>query len=108
MEPVDQGARRRPNALLKPTYLVYVAAGDPERFMMVANGLGVGSLEEAVDVAIGIVIQLNLTYAELVSFSVPGVRRDLVDSLCRELQVVVEVHELGHVPLSLSRARSKR
>jgi len=82
--------------LKKPRDLMYVAAWDAEGFMVLPHGFSIGCLQQAVHLAIGIVEQLDLTNAELVGLFVFRVLRDLLDGLTWELEVIVEIHELGH------------
>src|SRR5258708_992603 len=77
-------------------YLVHLAAWHAQCLVMVADRLLVRSFQEAVDLAVGVVVQVKLPYAELVSSTSPGAFGYLPDSLRRELQVVMEIHELGH------------
>src|ERR1700728_291199 len=65
--------------------------------MMVADGLLIRSFQEAVDLAVGVVIKLNLPHAELVGCAVPRSLGYLVDGILRQLQVLVAVHEPRHV-----------
>ena len=64
--------------------------------MVAADGFLVGAVEQAVDLAFGAVVELKLLDAELVGPGVSGVVGDLGDRLWRQLQVLMEVHELGH------------
>src|SRR3974377_439493 len=55
---------------------VDVAAGHPERGVVRADGFLVGPVEQAVHLAVGVVVQLDLAYAELVGLLVAGVLGD--------------------------------
>ena len=59
--------------------------------MVGANGLLVGRLEQAVDLAPVVVVQLELADAELVAPSLAGVLGDLSDCLLRQLQIRIDV-----------------
>ena len=76
--------------------LVDVAAGDAEGGVVAADGFFVGAVEQAVNLAFGVVVELELADAELVGASVAGVVGDLVDRVGGQLQIRVEVHETGH------------
>src|ERR1700722_8926601 len=67
--------------------------------MMSADGLFVWPLKQAVHLAPGVVVQLDLADAELVGFLVAGVLGDLSDGLWRQFQIFVKVHEQSHVML---------
>jgi len=84
------------DTLLEAVYLVDVAAGDPEGSMMGAHGLLIRPFEQAVDLTPVVVIQVNLTNAELVCPGVASVVCDLRDCLLREFQIRMEVHESWH------------
>src|SRR5215469_1048191 len=75
---------------------VHVSARHTEGRMMLADRLLVGTVKQAVNLAVLVVVQLKLRHAELVGFGIPRSLRDLLNSLRRKLQIVVEVHELGH------------
>jgi hypothetical protein len=55
-------------------YLMDVAAGHPERGVVGADGLFVRAVEQAVDLAVVVVVQLDLAHAELVGPGVAGMR----------------------------------
>jgi hypothetical protein len=74
-------------------YPVHVAAGDAQGGMVAADGLFVGAFEQAIDHAVGVVVQLQLPDTELIGPRVAGVVGDLGDRLGGQLQVLVEVHE---------------
>ncbi len=61
--------------------------------MVVADGLLVRALEEAVDLAVGVVVELDLPHAELVGGAVPRPLGYLLDGFGGQLEVVVVVHE---------------
>src|SRR5271169_5435036 len=82
--------------------LVHVCARDAERGVVLADGVLVGPVKQAVHLAVGVVVQLDLAHAELVGLAVAGVLGDLRDSLGWQFQVVVEVHELRHPPCSFT------
>jgi hypothetical protein len=76
---------------------VRVTAGDAERRVMVADRLLARALQEAVNLAVGVVIELDLPHAELVGSPVPRSLGYLVDGFLRQLQILVKIHEPGHV-----------
>src|SRR3984885_5924549 len=78
-------------------HAMHVAAGNIEGLMMVADGLLVRSFQEAIDLAVGVVVELNLPHAELVGGAVPRSLGYLVDGILRQLQILMEVHEPWHV-----------
>jgi len=95
----SNGIRRydqRMDRLLEAVYLVDIAARNPEGVMMGAHGLLIRRFEQAVDLTAVVVIQVNLTNAELVCPGVASVVCDLRDCLLRELQIRMEVHESWH------------
>jgi len=65
--------------------------------MVVADGLLVRAFQEAVDLAVGVVVELDLPHAELVGGAVPRPLGDLEDGFGGQLEVVVVVHEQRHV-----------
>jgi hypothetical protein len=65
--------------------------------MMPANCLLVRSVQQAVHFAVAVVKQLNLPHSELISGAVLRPLGYLFDGLRRKLQVIVVVHEPGHV-----------
>src|SRR5215470_2564627 len=71
-------------------------AVDAERGVVLADRVFVGPVEQAVHLAVGVVVQLDLPDAELVRPLVAGVVGDLRDRLWRQLEVCVEIHEPGH------------
>src|SRR6266568_3369597 len=100
---VTPGARRLGGApgLAPPSgnavHPVDDAAVHAERGVMLADRIFVGPVEQAVHLAFGVVEQLNLPDAELVRPLVAGVVGDLRDRLGGQLEVLVEIHEPGHV-----------
>jgi hypothetical protein len=75
---------------------MYFAAGNVQRRVMPADRIFVWCLQEAVDPAVGVVIQLNLPYAELIANAVPRSLGYLLNGLRWKLQVAVVIHEPGH------------
>jgi hypothetical protein len=75
---------------------MYLATRNTQRGVVAADGLGVRRLEQAVDLAVGIVEKLNLTNAELVGLLVLGLLSYLLNGLVRQLQIFVVIHKLGH------------
>src|SRR5258708_10906815 len=63
---------------------------------MLADRLLVGALQEAVDLAVGVVVELNLPHTELIGSAVPRSLGYLIDGFLRQLQVLVEIHEPRH------------
>src|ERR1035438_8347467 len=78
-------------------YTVHVAAGDVQRLVMLADRLLIRAFQEAIDLAVGVVVKLNLPHTELVGSAVPRSLGYLVDGFLRQLQVLVEIHESRHV-----------
>jgi hypothetical protein len=78
---------------------VYIAAGHPERRVVRADGLFIRPLEQAVNLAVGVVVQLDLADSELICPGVAGVVSDLRDRLRGQFEVRMEVHELRHLAL---------
>src|ERR1017187_3612773 len=78
-------------------HAVHFTTGDVQRLVMLADCLLVRPVEEAVTLAVGVVIELNLPYTELVGSSVPRSLGYLVDGFVWQLQVLVEIHESRHV-----------
>ena len=56
---------------------MYLAAGDAERGVGLADGALVRPVEQAVHLPVGVVIQLDLAYAEPVGPGVTGILGDL-------------------------------
>jgi hypothetical protein len=76
-------------------HLVHVAAGDARRLVMCADRLLVRAFQEAVDLAVGVVVTLDLPHAELVGSAGPCPGGYLVDGLGGELRVIAEIDEPG-------------
>src|ERR1700760_4182795 len=91
------GGGGEPRRLADPVHPVHVAACDPERLVVLAHALLVRRVQQAVDLAVGVVVQLSLVDSELVGGAFPRFLGDLRDGFVRQLQVVVEVHEARHV-----------
>src|ERR1700735_2848509 len=79
--------------------LVHVAAGHAEGGVVLADGVLVRRVEQAVRLPVGVVVQLDLADAEPVGAGAAGVLGDLREGLGGQLQVLVEVHESCHVIL---------
>jgi len=77
--------------------LVDLAARDTDRLVVPADGVLVRALQEAINLAVRVVVELDLPDAELVGGARPCPLRDLVDVFRRKLQVIVEIHEPRHV-----------
>src|SRR5262245_35964180 len=73
-----------------------VAARHSQRGVVLADGLFVGAVKQAVHRASGVVVQLDLAHAELIGPGVTRVLGDLGDGLGGQFQVLVKVHESGH------------
>src|SRR5690242_10962079 len=89
-------------------HLVHVTAGNPERGVMLADRVLVRPVQQAVHVAVGVVVELDLAHAELVGLRVAGVLGDLLDRLRGQLQVLVKVHVPGHGKPSCRESRMCR
>src|SRR6516165_11203104 len=83
--------------LEQAVHLMYFTAGNVQRRVMPSDRVFVRRLQEAVDLAVGVVIQLNLPHAELIANAIPRSLGYLLDGPRRELQVVVVIHEPGHL-----------
>src|SRR5215469_2231448 len=97
--PVTTAGYRRKRARPRSgqaVYLVDVAAGHAERGVVGADGWLVRPVKQAVDPAVGVVVQLDLAHAELVGPGVARVVGDLRDRLSGQLQILVKIHEPGH------------
>src|ERR1035438_1894413 len=64
--------------------------------MMLADRVLVRTLQEAVDLAVGVMVKLDLPYTEVVGGALARSLRYLVDRFLRQLQVVVKIHEPRH------------
>ena len=73
-----------------------ITTRDAECGVMGPDGLLVGRFEQAVDLTSTVVVQLNLTHAELVSLLLASIVSDLLDCRLRKLQVRVVIHESWH------------
>ena len=79
----------RPSALAharsgEAFYLVDVAAGDAEGGVVAADGVLVWAFEQAVEGAVGVVVQLELAHAELVGLvAVLGMSRPVANGIRR-------------------------
>jgi hypothetical protein len=72
---------------------VDLATLDPERLVMVPDSLGVRRVEEAVDLPVWIVEQLDLGDAEFVALAVFCILSQLINRLSRQFQLGMKVHE---------------
>ena len=61
---------------------MHVAAGHSESGVVLADGFFVWPVKQAVDLALGVVVQLDLAHAELVGSGAPGARAGLVIYAC--------------------------
>jgi hypothetical protein len=75
---------------------VNVTARNVESGVVVPDSLFVRTLEQAVDLAIAVVKQLDLANAERVDITVASTFTDSIDRFLGQLQVVVKIHELWH------------
>jgi len=75
---------------------MHLATRNTQRGVVTADGLGVGRLQQAVDLPVGIVEELNLTNAKLVGLLILGLLGYLLNGLVRQLQIFMEIHKLGH------------
>ena len=80
----------------KAVHLVDVSARHAQRGVVLADGLFVWPVQQAVHLAAGVVVQLDLAHAELIGPGVAGVIGDLRDGLGGQLQILVKVHESCH------------
>jgi hypothetical protein len=71
----------------KAVHPVDVAARHTQRGVMLVDGLFVRPVEQAVHLAPGVVVQLDLAHAELIGPAVAGVIGDLRDGLGGQLQI---------------------
>jgi hypothetical protein len=86
---------------------VNFSAVDAQGSVVIALGLRVGCVQEAVHGAVGVVVELNLPNPELVGSAHMGTRSDVVDRFLGQRQLRVKVHELRHVLLLQSVANGK-
>src|SRR5258708_6729877 len=75
---------------------VHVPARNVKRRVLLADRLLIGALQEAIDLAVGVVVQLNLPHTELIGSAVPRSLGYLIDGFLRQPQVLVEIHEPRH------------
>ncbi len=85
-------------AVEQAVYLVHVTARDMQRRMMLADGLLIRAFQQGLNLALVIVVKLDLPDAELIGDTVPRSLGYLVNSLARKLQVIVVIHEPRHFP----------
>jgi hypothetical protein len=97
----DVGVVRKPTAVRglagaweEARHLVDVAAGHAKGVVMLAGCVLVWALKRAVHLAVGVVEKLDLPYSVLVRDMLLCAAGYLLDSLLRELQVFVKIHEL--------------
>src|SRR5258708_11257693 len=72
---------------------VHVPARNGKRRVMLADRLLIGALHEAIDLAVGVLVQLNLPHTELIGSAVPRSLPYLIDAFLRQLQVPVQLPE---------------
>ena len=72
-----------------------VPARDTKRGVVLADGVLVGPVQQAVHMALGVVVQLDLPHAELVGGAISGIFRDLRDGLGTQLQILVKCMNRG-------------
>jgi hypothetical protein len=75
---------------------VDVAARHSQRGVVLADGLLVRAVKQAVHLAPSVVVELDLAHAELIGPGVTRVLGDLRDGLGGQLQILVKVHESRH------------
>jgi hypothetical protein len=63
---------------------VHVAAGDVQRLMMLADRVLIRAFQQAIDLAVGVVVKLDLPHPELVGSAIPGPLRYLIDGFLRK------------------------
>jgi hypothetical protein len=97
LQPQETGQRH--DALMirrgseEAVHAVHVAAGNVKGIMVLADRLLIRAFQEAIDLAVGVVVELNLPHAELVGGAVPRSLGYLVDGILRQLEILVEIHE---------------
>jgi hypothetical protein len=89
-----------------PGDLVDLAAIHAECGMVIAHGLGIRRIQEAVHLAIRVMEQLDLPDAELIGCAVMSTLGNAVDCFLRQFQVRVKVHELRHRVVLQSQVRA--
>jgi hypothetical protein len=77
-------------------HLMDVAAWHAKSVVMLADRVLVWRLKEAVHIAVGVVVELDLPHPVLVRDALLCGDGYLLESLPRELKVFVKVHEPGH------------
>lgn len=77
-------------------HLMYVAAWHAKSVVMAADRVLVWPLKEAVHIAVGVVVELDLPHPVLVRDALLCGDGYLLESLRREPKVFVKVHEPGH------------
>src|SRR5262252_3028942 len=80
----------------KAVHLVDVAARHAQGGVVLADGLFVRPVQQAIHLAPRVVVELDLAHTELVGPGVAGVVGDLRDGLGGQLQILVKVHESCH------------
>ena len=75
--------------------LVDLSAGNVEGGVVLPYGVLVRPLQQAVDLSLGVVVELQLADPVLVGRTRLGLGPQLLDVRRRELETVVEIHELG-------------
>src|ERR1700683_2546577 len=83
-------------AVEQAVYPVHVTARDIQCLVMLADCFLVRAVQQAVNLALGVVVKLDLPHAELVDDTVPRSLSYLVDGFVRKLQIIVVIHEPGH------------
>src|SRR5262249_20058300 len=78
-------------------YLMHVAAGHAKRGVVLADSLLVRAFEQAVDLALGVVVQLDLAHAKVIGPLVAGSGGGPRGRLRGQAGGVVEIHESRHV-----------
>jgi hypothetical protein len=78
---------------------MHIAALDAERLVVVPDCLGVGRVEQAVNLPVWIVEKLHLADAELVAFPIFCILRQLLDCFRRQFQFGVKIHEAWQLGL---------
>jgi hypothetical protein len=82
---------------------VHIATGQPERGVVLPDGLLVRPFEQAVNLAVGVVVQLDLMHAEIVGPLMAGIVGDLRDGLGGQLQIAARITPSGGVPGDIQR-----
>jgi hypothetical protein len=81
---------------------MYFTTWNSKGFVVLPHGFRIWRFEEAIHLAVGIVKELDLTNTKLVGLVILSFLCDLLDGFIWQFQVLVEIHELRHglVPLS--------